>query len=190
MAIDKVSKPTKGGGIDVPPGTHVALFAGLVHLGTQKGEYQGKVSYNDQVLAYFELPDITLEDGRPITLTARMNHKLGSGKGKKSTMLVLGEALNGGKECKEGIDWEDNIGKPLMVVLETNSKGTGVNIKNYMPIMESLKKGLKGLVGEPKLYYDVEKISDKELEGLSEWVRKVINERVRAQDATNEATNY
>lgn len=188
MAIDKVSVPKKG--IDIPAGTHVALFAGLVHLGTQRGEFQGKVNYNDQVLAFFELPDVVKEDGKPIVLSARMNHKLGTGQGKKSTMLVLGEALNGGKDCKNGIDWEDQIAKPLMVVLEENSKGTGVNIKNYMPIMESLKKGLKGLITEPRLYYDVEQISDKELEGLSEWVRKVINERVRRTDNTNEPTNY
>src|ERR1700676_1454752 len=131
MAIDKVSKPAKG--IDIPAGTYVALFAGLVHIGTQKGEYQGQVNYNDQVVAYFELPEVLKNDGNPITLSARMNHKLGTGKGKKSTMLVLGEALNGGKDCKDGIDWEEQIGKPLMVVLEENSKGTGVNIKNYMP---------------------------------------------------------
>ena len=37
---------------------------------------------------------------------------------------------------------------------------------------------------------DLEQISDKELEGLSDWVRKLINERVRGTDNTNEPTNY
>jgi hypothetical protein len=184
MSVAKVSKPKKG--VDIEEGSHVGLFLGLVHLGVQKGEYEGLVSYKDQVLLMFELPDITLEDGRPINLTARVTHSLS----KRATLLKVGKALNGGRDVKDGIDWEASIGKPVLLELKNNAKGTGVNIKGYMAVPDVMRKNLKPLINEPKLLLDVDAIGDKELEKLPEWVRKVINERVKEEGETDSSVDF
>jgi hypothetical protein len=185
MALNKEFKVKKG--ISVEAGTHVGLLLSIIHLGVQKIEYAGEVSYKDQVLLVFELPDTTLEDGRPITISKRETHSVG----KKSNLLKAVKALNGGKDvAREGILYEILIGKPVMLELKENSKKTGVNVAGYMPVPDVLKKTLKPLVNEAKLYLDVEKISDKELEALPEWVRKVINERVKEDDPVDPGVDY
>lgn len=184
MAIDKVSVPKKG--VNVSPGSHVGLFVGLIHLGIQKTEFEGAVSYKDQVLLSFELPDVLLDDGRPVTLSKTENHSLGA----RANLLKAAVALNGGKSVDDGIDWESMVGKPLMLQVKENKKKTGVNISGYAAIPEVYKKNLKPLMNEPRMLLDVETISEKELKGLPEWVQKMISKRVKEEGDVDPSIDY
>lgn len=181
MAVDKVSKVLKSGGVTIKPGSKLGLFLGIIHLGTQKSEFEGRVSYKDQVLLKFELPSVLLPDGRPVTLSKRETHVLGSGKGKESNLLKLGRALNDG-EKPEGIDWEESLGKPVLLELKENKDKTGVNISGYLVPPEEMVEKVKPLVNEPVLELDVDNIPDKAFKGFPEWLQKVINERVQPDD--------
>jgi len=183
MPVEKKFVERKG--VEIPEGTQVGLFAGLIHLGTQRNEYEGKVSYKDQVLLRFELPDVTLEDGRPITITKRETNSAGA----KSNMLKLVRALKGTKDLEDGVDYEELIGQPVMLEIAHTAKGNA-KIDGYMPVPEFLKKTVKPLMTEPQLLFDVEQISDKELEAMPEWLRELINKRVQEGGDIDEGANY
>lgn len=183
MPVEKKFVPKKG--VEIQEGTHVGLFAGLIHLGTQRNEYEGKVSYKDQVLLKFELPDTTMDDGRPVTISKRETNSGGA----KSNMLKLVKALKGTKDLDDGVDYEELIGQPVMLEISHTNKGNA-SIKGYMPVPDFLKKTMKPLMVEPVLLFDVEQISDKELEAMPEWLQKLINERVQDGKDYNEETNY
>lgn len=169
MAVDNKYKKKKF--VEIPEGTHLALFQGLVHVGIHKNEYQGVVSHPDQVLLMFELPDITLDDGRAVTLTRRESNSFGQ----RSNLTKVVKALNNGKD--DEIAFSELIGKPLMLETKENTKKTGVNITGYMSAPESLKRTVKPLMNKPILLLDVEKIGEKDLKELPEWIQKLINER-------------
>src|SRR5689334_1493487 len=98
MAVNKVFKQKEG--FEVPEGAQLGLLLNVIHLGVQKNTFQGVTSYKDQVLLTFELPDLTMDDGRPVTQSTRVTNS----QGKRSTLTKIVKALNGGKEVKEGVD--------------------------------------------------------------------------------------
>jgi len=183
MPVEKKFIPKKG--IDIEEGSYIGLFAGLIHLGIQRNEYQGEVSYKDQVLLKFELPDILLEDGRPIIITKRETNSGGA----KSNMLKLVKALSNSSDITNGVDYEELVGKPLMLDIKHSAKGSA-KISGYMPVPKHLKAGIKPLMNEPVLLFDVEHISDKELETMPEWLRELINKRVQDEGNVEEGANY
>ena len=183
MAVDSKFVPKKG--VEIPEGPQVALFAGLVHLGTQRNEYEGKVSYKDQVLFRFELPEVTLDDGRPVILTKRETNSAGA----KSNVLKLVRALKGSKDIKDGVDYEEMIGAPLLLQVGHTAKGNA-KIDAYTPIPSQMKNSIKPLMSDPMLFFDVETISDKDKEKMPEWLQKLINERVQDDSNFDEGANY
>ncbi|HEY3524980.1 MAG TPA: hypothetical protein VGK47_02200 [Nitrososphaeraceae archaeon] len=171
MPLDNKFVPKKS--ITVPPGTHTALLAEIIHIGVQRGEYKGEVSLKDQILFSFELPDITSEDGRPIRISKRETHSLGA----KGNLIKLIQALTGTNNLEKGIDYSDLIGKPLLLSIEHTEKGNS-KIAGYMSLPNQYKNGLKPLMSTPRLFLDVDQISEKDFKQFPEWVQKVINERV------------
>lgn len=171
MALDYKFVPTKG--VNIPPGSHVGLLAEIIHLGVQRGEYEGVVSYKDKVLFTFELPDITLDDGRPV----RMSKVETNSSSNRSNYLKLVKALTGKQDLSEGIELDKLIGSPVLLQVEDNKKGTGSNIKVYMAVPAVIRTNLKPLMSEPRLLLDVEKIGD-EIKKLPDWIQKMINSRI------------
>lgn len=182
MAVDNIFKPKKS--VEISAGTQVGLFAGLIHLGTQKSDYKGEVTYKDQLLFQFELPDVLLGDGRPYVISKRETHSTGS----KSNLLKIMKALNQGKSVDEGISWESKLGKPIMLNLKENSKGTGMSIEGYMAAPSGLT--VKPLMGEPKLLLDVDKISEKELASLPSWIATLINARIKQDNVVDDDVDF
>lgn len=155
----------------VPEDTHVGLLHSIIHLGLQKNEFQGVVSIVDQVLLTFELPDVLLDDGRPATVNSRVKVSTHT----KSTLTKVVEALGG--DTKEGVEFDQLIGKSVMLGILHNTKKTGVYIKTYMQTPATLKKHLKPLLNKKILHLDVDKITDHQKTELPKWVVKVIDER-------------
>lgn len=175
MAVNKVFTPKSG--TDIPEGPQLGLLLNIIHIGVQKTDYQNVVNYRDQILVTFELPDLTTDDGRPLTQSVRVNNLSGP----KSTMTKIVKALNGGKKIENGIDFESLLGKPLQLTIGTTSGGNP-KITEFSPALASVARSAPKLVNEPKLLLDVDNIGDKELNSLPEWIRKVINERASSDE--------
>ena len=64
---------TSGGGTfeNIPAGTYAGRCYRIIDLGTQRSEYQGKVSEKHKVLISWETPTELMDDGRPFTVHKR-----------------------------------------------------------------------------------------------------------------------
>lgn len=112
-----------------PAGSHVALCVGLIDLGTQHGEYNGKQTTRQQIIIRWETPDEHLEDGQPFLVSAFYTNSLGE----KSKLRPLLEAWRGrpfSPEELQRFDLQNILGKPclLNVIHNDNNKArvTGV----------------------------------------------------------------
>ncbi len=185
MAIEKVSRVNETGNkkgelVKIESGSNVGLFAGIVHLGLQRSEYQGKVSFKEKVLLRFELPDVVMEDGRPIVLSKTETFNLSSYKGKESNLLKVSRILTQSVDLKEGINWEEVLGRGVLLELKKSETTAFTNIVGYSSLPKSLSQSLKPLVDDGLLVFDVDTINDNEMNRLPQWVQKMINTRQRS----------
>ncbi len=183
MAISKVLKADKSNSVDIPVGTEIGLLLGVVHLGTQKNTYKGVTSFVDQVLLQFELQDVLTESGQPIIFSKIERNSMKA----KANLLKFGKAI--GIDVDEGIDFESLIGKPIGLTLDHNEAGTRVTIKGYTALSKRDLSAVKPLMGTPRLYLDVDTISESQKSELPEFVRKMINERITEATSTNSDNN-
>lgn len=179
MAVSKILKKDANTGVSIPEGSHIGLFKGLVHVGTQENEFKGVKSLADQVLLQFELQDVLLGDGKPVTVSKIVRNSMHE----KANLLQIGKAL--GADTTHGIDFESLVGKPVMVNMEPNEAKTKVVVKSFSPLPTLLRKEVKPLIQTPQLLFDVETISDAQVKELPEWVQKIINNRVKNTSVYN-----
>lgn len=172
MAISKKLKITKGELTVVPAEPTIGLLLGVVHIGIHKNVYLGVTSHVDQVLLQFELQDVLTDKGTPVVFSKLERNSLHE----KANIPKLGKAM--GLDVEEGIDFEELIGKPVLLGLEHNKDKTRVNIKSYSPIPKMMKSAIKPLMGTPKLYLDVDELTEGQVAELPEWIRKKLTERV------------
>ena len=184
MAVEKVAKPKHG--INVPEGTHLGLFLGLVHLGIQKNDYEGTTTYKDQVLLKFELPEFIMENSLPVVVSKRETNSLSQ----KANMLKAVKALSGAKNIDDGVDFEDLIGQPVLLELKANAKKTSVSIASYTPVLSSMRKDIKPLINSPQLLFDVDNIGAKELKDQPEWIQTLINTRIKEDNVPDTNADY
>ncbi len=182
MAIESKFKVGEGSGVELEEGSYKARLLSIVHLGVQKGEFNGEVSYKDQLLAQFELVDELMPDGRPVVRGKRETNSMG----KRANFTKLVQALGGDED---GTDLSELLGEPLMLSIGKTATGNS-KISSYSKMREKDKQGLAPLMGEPKLFLDVDQISDKELAAMPDWLRKIINERVKEEPEANDDVNY
>ena len=76
---------------DAPIGTHLGRCIKLIDIGTQHGSYEGRPTVNDQFIAFFELPNAKMQDGRPFVVTIFYNKVFG----KKAKLRLHVEAWRG-----------------------------------------------------------------------------------------------
>lgn len=174
----KLDKSTGGGGVKVPEGSHIGLFVGLVHLGTHKNEFKGVSSFKDQVFLQFELQDILNDKGLPIVFGKVETNSMKE----KSNMLKFGKAI--GANIDEGIDFEQLVGKPLLLNFALNNAKTHVNIKSYSPLPALLRKEVKPLATTPRILMDVEAITEGQIKELPEWLQKKISQRIKGGESS------
>jgi len=105
-----------------PTGTHEAICFGVIDLGTQTGEWQGKPIVRRQVLIQWELPKCPMEDNAPFIVSkfytaslnekATLRHDLESWRGRAFTEAELG-----------GFDSHNILGKPGLLSIIHNEAG-------------------------------------------------------------------
>lgn len=124
--MGRYAKENSGSGFTpAPEGTHLARCIRLIDLGTQKNEYQGKISFREEVVVQWELPNETIdtESGpQPMIVskfyTISLNEKanlradLESWRGRAFTPDELG-----------GFDLEAVLNAPAMVNVVHNEAG-------------------------------------------------------------------
>lgn len=186
MALDKMIKLSESEKSEVDEGSHLAVLQSIIHVGMQRSEYDGVVSYKDTVLLGFEIQDVESSDGRPITRTKRATTKVRS---EKSTLVKLAVAMLGKAAIKEGIPFSELVGKPVMANFKTTKTGS-TSIDSFSAVPKGLLSSVKPLINEPKLLLDANQIGKVELEKLPEFIKKMINERMSDTPASSQDADY
>ena len=131
----------KGGGEfqQAPIGTHIARCIRLIDLGTQRGEYQGKVTMRNQVLVMWELPqELATEgeqEGKPFIVSKFYTNSLHE-KAVLRHDLVTWRGRDFTKEEEAQFDLQNILGKPCMVAVVHNENG-----KSKVSAVMSMPKG-------------------------------------------------
>lgn len=140
-----IASNTGGGEFRNPePGTHLAICFGIVDLGTQRGEYQGKPTVRRQVWIQWELPNETFEhEGvtKPFSVSKFYTLSLGE----KSNLRPDLEAWRGRPftaEEEKAFDISALLGKACMLSIVINAKGRAA--------VSSVSKVMKGLNVPPQ----------------------------------------
>jgi hypothetical protein len=158
-----------------PIGTHVARCVKMIDIGTQKGEYQGKVTTKRQCIVGWELPTEMMQEGelagKPFLVskfyTASLNEKanlrkdLENWRNKPFTPEELA-----------GFDSRNILGKACMVTLSENQQGK-VRVTGVTSLPKSVNVPAQIT---PTLYFSLEdgEYDAHVFDGLSDGIKKLI----------------
>lgn len=119
----RYASDTGGGDFQqAPAGSHIARCVKLTDLGTQTGEYEGKVNHRNQVLVTWELPSELMEDGQPFLVSKFYTNSLGE----KATLrhhLVNWRGREFTTEELMKFDLQNILGAPCMLSVVHSEKG-------------------------------------------------------------------
>ncbi len=182
MGIAKTFKVSTGSSkaVSIEFGSHIGLLLGLVHLGTQKSTYQGETTIKDQLFVQFELQDILTAEGQPVSFGKIMTNSMHE----KAVLTKLIKTL-GVKDLESGVDFEKLIGHPVMLNFELNKDKTKTSIKSFSPLPTMLKKEVKPLMNTPKLFLEVEDLTDGQKKELPPWILKIVDERIKSGSSSD-----
>jgi hypothetical protein len=171
-----------------PIGTEVARCIKVIDIGTQKGEYQGKVTFKRQVIIGWELPNALMTEGeyagKPFGVskfyTASLNEKanlradLANWRGRDFTPEEL-----------TGFEARNILGKTCMLSLTANDKGR-VRVTGVMapPKGMQVPDAINSLT-----YFSLDEFAEASLEALSEGYQKMIKVSPEYQQIMQAKTN-
>ena len=167
-------KENGGGNFEQPPvGTHVARCIKVIDLGTQKGEYEGRVTAKRQIIIAWELPTELMSEGehagKPFSVskfyTASLNEKATL---RKDLANWRGRDFN--PQELSGFDPKNILGKPCIVSVTLSEKG-----KAKVTGVTALPKGMTvpDQVNE-SVYFSLDDFSMRTFDALSEGFKKMI----------------
>jgi len=164
----------------VPPGTYSARCFKVIDLGTQKRDYNGKVSYAHQVMIVWELPTELIEEGeyagQPYAVakfyTLSLHEKANL---RKDLEAWRGRAFS--EEELKGFDLHNIIGKPCMVsVIHSDTGKTKVNgvmaLVRGMTLHEAIN---------PSVVFDIDKWDDATFDSFSDGIKEIIKRSEEAR---------
>lgn len=169
-------KDNGGGDFEQPPiGTHIARCVRMIDIGTQKGEYQGKVNFKRQVVIGWELPDELMTEGdfagKPFMVSKFYTASLSE----KSNLRADLKNWHGRDFTNEeliGFDAKNILSKPCMLSLTTNEKEK-IRVTGVM----ALPKGTQVVEQiNPTVYFSLEhgEFDLAVFESLSDGYKKMI----------------
>ena len=166
----------------VPQGTHLGRLYRIVDIGTQQGEWQGKITHQRKIILYFELfgedeqgHPLVRDDGKPLIITKYYNRSLNE----KSTFRKhLQSWLKIDFDTVEGFNLEDLMGKFAMVSV-SNYKGKSGDIKASVDGLAAVpamlaKHGMPDAVN-PIFMFNLDKFDSEKFSSLSEAIRNMIS---------------
>jgi len=180
-----VSKTQKSEFKPVPAGTHLGRLYRIIDLGTQQGEWQGKITNQHKVIFYFELfgedetgAPLTKDDGKPLIITKYYNFSLDERstfrKHLQSWLKINFETFS----PDEKFYLKDILGKYAMISVsqykgKNNEIRSGLDSLMAVPQM-IMKGGLPEGVNE-LFMFDLEKFDSDKFNSLSEAIRNMIS---------------
>lgn len=177
-----------GGDFEQPPvGTHVARCIKIIDIGTQKGEYQGKVTIRRQVIIGWELPNELMTEGdyagKPFTVSRFYTASLGE-KANLRKDLANWRGRDFTEQELAGFEAKNILGKPCMLSLTQNDKG-----KTRVTGVIALPKGaaVPDQINQ-SVYFSLERdeFSPEGFEALSDGIKKLITVSPEYQELRNQ----
>ena len=171
--MGRYSQETGGGDFQqAPVGTHIARCIRLIDLGTQAGEYEGKVNSRNQVLITWELCNEMMETdegAKPFIVSkfytnslnekATLRHDLAQWRGRDFT-----------DEEGKKFDLQTILGHPCMLSVIANEKG-----KSKVGAVMKLPKGQTAPEATNKPFaFWLDEFNRSVFETLSEGIKKII----------------
>lgn len=121
--MGRYSEQSTGGNFkQIEPGTYIARCYKIIDIGTQKNEFEGKITYRNQVIVAWEIPSEEIEvDGikKPYTISKFYTNSMHE----KSNLRIDLESW--GFKIQEPFDLEEMIGEPCMLSI-IDKKGRSV----------------------------------------------------------------
>lgn len=171
-----ILKDTGGGDFaQCPKGSHIARCIKLIDIGTQKGEYEGKVTVRRQLIITWELPNELIPngelEGKPFGVSRFYTASLGE----KAALRKDLENWRGRKFTEKelsGFDPKAILGAPCMLSVVHTEKG-----KAKVAGVMSLPKGMTCPDAiNPLVYFSLDEFDQDTYDGLSDGFKKLIQE--------------
>lgn len=166
----------------VPAGTHLGRLYRLVDIGTQQGEWEGKITTQRKIIFYFELfgedesgQPLVRDDGKPMIVTKYYNRTMHE----KSTMR---------KHLQAWLKLDfDNLDEPFFMG-DLLGKYAMVSISNYKSKANEVKASIDSLSAVPAMLakhgmpegvndlfmFDLDKFDSEKFAKLTDGVRGLI----------------
>lgn len=169
-------KWTDSGGGDfeqAPIGTHVARCVKIIDIGTQKGEYQGKVNIRRQCIIGWELPLELMTEGeyagKPFVVSRFYTASLGEKANlRKDLENWRGRAFT--EQELMGFDSKNILGKPCLISIIHNDKGKA----RVAGVMAMTKGTAVPEQINPSVHFSLDEFDQKVFDSLSEGYKKFI----------------
>ena len=166
----------------VPPGTHLGRLYKIVDIGTQQGEWQGKITHQRKVILHWELfgedetgAPLTRDDGKPLIITKYYNRSLDE----RSTLS---------KHLQAWLKFDPNVNPPR--AQDLLGKFAMLSVSNYKTAKGETKASIDGLAAVPTLIakhglpegvnelflFDLDSFDSDKFSKLSEAVQNMIKQ--------------
>lgn len=167
---------TDNGGGDfeqAPIGTHIARCVKIIDIGTQKGEYQGKVNIRRQCIVGWELPNELMQEGeykgKPFVVSRFYTASLGE----KANLRKDLENWRGRAFTEQellGFESKNILDKACMISVIHNEKGKA-RVSGVMAVPKGTKapERVNDLV-----YFSLDTFDPKTFDSLSDGYKKLI----------------
>ena len=138
-----------------PIGNHLGRCIGMIDIGTQQGDYQGKTTHARKIVVRFELPNELISEGdwagKPFTVSKFYTASL-SEKANLRKDLVSWRGREFTEDELRGFDAKNILDKPCMVNVTHNEKGKA-KVSGITPIPKGMQ--VPGRVND-LLYFSLE----------------------------------
>lgn len=171
-----------------PVGNHIARCIGLIDVGTQQGEYQGKTTHARKIVIRWELPNELISEGefsgKPFIVSKYYTASL-SEKANLRKDLSAWRGRDFTDQELSGFDAKNILDKPCMVNVTHNEKGRA-KVSGVTPIPKGLS--VPGRVND-LLYFSLEPDEFKPavFEGLGKYYKEQIEKSPEWADLHNTA---
>ena len=151
-------------------GGYAARVVQIIRLGTQRDEYEGKVTHKLKVWCTFEIPDVTIEvDGedRPRWMSAKETES----SNEKARFQKLCMAVS---QHQEVVYEADLLNGPVMIDIGSTNKNND-KITGYAAVPASFVKGIPELAN-PAVFWDIDEPDYEQFEKFPDFIKDMIRE--------------
>lgn len=169
-----IAKKSGGDYTPAPAGTHLAICYGVIDLGTQEENFEGKQKKAEKVRIVWELPNETTTDGKPMSIgtfyTVSLHEKA---KLRKHLEAWRGRPFT--EEELKGFKLTNIIGKPCMLVVVHKPRANGDGVSDSVMSVSFPMKGMAipPMFNKP-LIFDIENFDKAVYDSLPDFLKKMV----------------